>query len=236
MPEVRPSAGAGRVSARKPSRTRENRRAAGLCMECAVAVSGQSRCDACNAKIRARRQAKRAAGKCTHCLKRNAEPGRKTCEKCRRERAWRYQARKYAGLCARSGCKRKPKPGRTLCQRCMDDTSRKGSDRQRANRKAGRCKCGREAEPGKRNCRPCLDSHRKATMAMHARREADGLCPLCGMRPPGNGLKHCFPCLWRISTAKLMRDERRLPVPPGGEWAWYGEPEAPASIRGDPVP
>lgn len=89
--------------------------------------------------------------------------------------------------------------------------------------------CGqRKAEPDRYFCSECLSRqrlsdwswrkhdresynayHRKYSAMRRARRKADGLCILCGKRPPEEGKRNCRECLDRQKVRDKERRRRK---------------------------
>lgn len=144
-------------------RYREQRKAAGMCVDCGrrPAAPGHTRCDGCMERrslyARERLEVRRSMGYCAKCQKRKAIPGRSECAECSGKRLALRKARIAEGLCVTCG-KVPPIEGQRECQKCAARHSRQARNWQKVNEETGWCvSCGkRPAFKGRQKCIECI--------------------------------------------------------------------------------
>ena len=160
------------------------RRAKGLCVQCAIpAPGGKAYCDPCagtrsrRRNLKAKREAdrrryaeRRARGDCTSCGK--SANGAAECLACCEAARTRYDARRAAGVCVK--CRTPTYGGTTYCAPCAvakaerrDHEAEYTAKRARyADRRArGRCVECEAPSPGVARCEPCSRKHRESSGA-----------------------------------------------------------------------
>ena len=160
------------------------RRAAGLCVQCAApAPGGEAYCDPCaetrsrRRNLEAKREAdrrryaeRRARGDCTSCGR--PAHGAAECRACCDAARARYDARRAAGVCVK--CKTPTYGGTAYCAPCAvakaerrDREAEYAARRRRyAERRArGRCVECDAPSPGVARCEPCSRKHREGSGA-----------------------------------------------------------------------
>ena len=204
---------------RRNQRRRAARRAAGVCIWCAVRrpVPSLAGCEEClrrraegiKAPLARLRATRRAAGACISCGVR-AAPSRTRCYRCLRRAAQshkrnyrsdrqRKQKRLDAGQCPR--CTAPLAVGRTLCRPCLSDRRVGRLTRKKKWAGSGRCmKCGGPRDtPTLRQCARCrIQGYRYKRAYLLA-----GLCPCGQFRAPGKA--SCARCLTYRRDAQRRR-------------------------------
>lgn len=198
---------------KRDKREREERKAAGVCVQCGKvpAAPDSLRCEPCADKRREGEREQYAEAKAAgkpyggkNAIQKRAEA---------RDRAARKRAvRLAAGLCPRCG-KHAPAPGRSECEPCLEKR-RASESHDRAVRAArGQCaKCQRAALPGKTRCAEHAESgvdpdtkNARSRERYWSRRWA-ALCTSCGA--PSGGPSRCPSCAERSLSGMIHRQAR----------------------------
>lgn len=142
----------------------EERRAAGLCVQCGEPAGGKSKCPVCVSKDKACRQARvakrKAAGQCQNSgCARDAMPGKTVCKQCSKKAAKatlnRYYANKEAGVCRYCG---DDSGGESRCENCKAAFKEYVADWYESRKAAGMCvNCTNKATGTTVLCATCRD-------------------------------------------------------------------------------
>ena len=161
-------------------------------------------------RYRQQRAERIAAGCCSKCGRRPAEPERRLCAECGARRRAADRAR-YA----RAKAEERPDDRKAESRR---RAARAGARRRyEARQAAGLCtKCGlREPDEGRSRCEPCRGLRNAADRRQWASRLAAGLCGACG-DPVPSGRARCEPCAAMQADRPSRSAYARKSTPGGG--------------------